>query len=72
MGDTLSKNASAKCLSPFDFELFPIFVVDFLHKFELGVLKFVLQHLIQILYAIYSGLVTTLNEQYYSTAANPY
>ncbi|KAF9237036.1 hypothetical protein BU15DRAFT_76410 [Melanogaster broomeanus] len=57
-------NTFAERLSPFGFQLFPIFVVDLLHEFELGVLKSVLQHLIRILYAINSGLVTTLNERF--------
>ncbi|KIK80123.1 hypothetical protein PAXRUDRAFT_159519, partial [Paxillus rubicundulus Ve08.2h10] len=51
------------CLSPVGFDLFPALVVDLLHQFELGVLKSVLKHLIQMLYAIDPGLVAMLNER---------
>jgi len=60
--DDLSENAFAERLSPFGFKLFPIFVVDLMHEFELGILKSVLSHLIQILYVLDSELVAILNE----------
>ena len=64
------KNTFAERLSPFGFDIFSALVVDLMHEFELGVLKSVLKHLIQILYAIDADLVSTLNERlaflYYS------
>ncbi|KIM70496.1 hypothetical protein SCLCIDRAFT_18613 [Scleroderma citrinum Foug A] len=57
-------NTFAERLSPFNFDVFSILVVDIMHEFELGVLKSVLKHLIRILYAINPSLVSTVNERY--------
>ena len=57
------KNTFAERLSPFGVDIFPTLVVDLMHEFELGVLKSVLKHLIQILYGIDEDLVSTLNER---------
>jgi len=48
----------------FGFNYYVMFVVDFLHEFELGVWKAVLSHLIRILYAIGSDAVTTLDRRF--------
>jgi hypothetical protein len=50
-------------LSPLGFELFPTIVVDLLHEFELGVVKNILKHLIQILYCVDSSRIALLNER---------
>lgn len=57
-------NAFTERLSPLGFELFSIIVVDFMHEFELGILKNVLKHLIRILYVVNPANVATLNERY--------
>ena len=61
---TYQKNAFTECLSPLGFELFPIIVVDFMHEFELGILKNVFKQLAQILHAIAPANIARLNEQY--------
>ena len=58
-----SKNTFAKRLSPFGFDIFSSLVVDLMHEFELGILKSVLKHLVQILYALDPGLIIVLNER---------
>ena len=45
------------------FNLYPILVVDFLHEFELGVLKSVLKHLLRIIFAINPRNIDILNER---------
>ncbi|KIK14293.1 hypothetical protein PISMIDRAFT_17380 [Pisolithus microcarpus 441] len=55
-------NSFAERLSPFQFNIFVVLVVDLMHEFELGVLKSILKHLIRILYSIDPNLVSTLNE----------
>ena len=37
--------------------------VDLLHEFELGIVKSVFRHLLQLLYAINPGMVIVLNDQ---------
>jgi len=64
----LHKNAFAERLASFGFNIFPALVVDFMHEFELGVLKSALKHLIWILYVIDPCLVSTLNERSVSSA----
>lgn len=59
-----SKNAFIERLAPLGLDLFPIIVVDFMHEFELGVLKNVLKHLIRILHSSDPSKVATLNERY--------
>lgn len=58
------KNAFIERLAPLGLDLFPIIVVDFMHEFELGVLKNVLKHLIRILHGLDPSKVATLNERY--------
>jgi hypothetical protein len=43
--------------------MYSIFVVDFLHEFELGVWKATLAHLIRILYAHGDSVVTKFNKR---------
>ena len=47
----ISQSAFISALSQFGLNFFPLFVVDLMHEFELGVWKAVLTHLIRILYA---------------------
>ena len=51
-------------LSPMGFELFPAVVVDFMHEFELGVVKNILRHLVRILYCTGPGSIALLNKRY--------
>ena len=37
-------------LAEFDFNIFPLFVVDLMHKLELGVWPSILTHLVQMVY----------------------
>ncbi|KIM51309.1 hypothetical protein SCLCIDRAFT_143507, partial [Scleroderma citrinum Foug A] len=60
-------NTFAKQLSPFGFDIFSSLVVDLMHKFELGILKSILKHLIRILYALDPGLIIVLNERFSRT-----
>ena len=46
------------------FELFPVVVVDFMHEFELGVVKNILRHLVRILYCTGPGSIALLNKRY--------
>jgi hypothetical protein len=43
---------------------YDIFIIDFLHKFELGVWKAVLTHLIRILHAQGEETVHTFDQRY--------
>ena len=45
-----SQSAFISTLAEFGLDFFPLFVVDLMHEFELGVWKAVLTHLIRILY----------------------
>ncbi|KAI6119510.1 hypothetical protein EV401DRAFT_1800936, partial [Pisolithus croceorrhizus] len=58
------QNTFAEHLLSFGFDIFSALVVDLMHEFELGVLKSVLKHLIQILYAMDPTLISTLNERF--------
>lgn len=49
------QNAFAEKLGPFGFNPYPMFVVDLLHEFELGVWKTTFIHIIRILYAVAPG-----------------
>ena len=46
------------------FQLYLMFVVDFLHEIELGVWKAVFSHCIRLLYAHDPNAVHELNKQY--------
>ena len=63
-GVPCSKNAFIERLAPLGLDLFPIIVVDFMHEFELGVLKNVLKHLIRVLHSLDPSKIATLNERY--------
>lgn len=45
------------------FNVYRIFVVDFLHEFELGVWKATLVHLIRIMYALGDSTITNFNKR---------
>ena len=62
--DTRPKNAWSQCLSPLGFDLYPMFIVDFLQEIELGVWKAIFSHLIRILYAHDPNMVHELNKRY--------
>ncbi|KAF9642542.1 hypothetical protein BDM02DRAFT_3105515, partial [Thelephora ganbajun] len=47
---TPTRSAFISALSQFGLNFFPLFVVDLMHEFELGVWKGVFTHLIRILY----------------------
>ncbi len=47
-----------------DFNFYILFVINLMHKFELGVFKALFIHLIRICYAIRAHVVQILNEQY--------
>lgn len=51
----LLQNAFAEKLGCFDFNPYPMFVVDLLHEFELGVWKTTFTHIIRVLYAAVPG-----------------
>ncbi|KJA26033.1 hypothetical protein HYPSUDRAFT_105527, partial [Hypholoma sublateritium FD-334 SS-4] len=57
------ENAFSARLSSFGFNLFSIFLVDFLHEFELGVWKKVFIHLLRILQSI-DGATNTLDSRF--------
>ncbi|KAF9493424.1 hypothetical protein BDN71DRAFT_1483520 [Pleurotus eryngii] len=58
-----TRNAFSK-LREYGFNFYSIFVLDFLHEFELGVWKAVFTHCIQILHVIGVGAVSSMNERY--------
>ncbi|KAI6117907.1 hypothetical protein EV401DRAFT_2057613 [Pisolithus croceorrhizus] len=62
---TCAQNSFAEHLSLFHINIYLTLIVDLMHKFELGILKSVLKHLIRILYAIDPSLVSTLNKQFF-------
>jgi len=45
----LFQNAFSEKLSPLEFNMFPMLVVDLLHEFEIGVWKAVFIHLLRLL-----------------------
>ncbi|KJA13591.1 hypothetical protein HYPSUDRAFT_151446 [Hypholoma sublateritium FD-334 SS-4] len=58
-----TENAFSHRLSPFGFNLFSIFLVDFMHEFELGVWKKVFIHLLRILECIH-GATNKLDQRF--------
>ncbi|KAG2029668.1 hypothetical protein BDR03DRAFT_880229, partial [Suillus americanus] len=56
-------NAFSVQLAPFDFNVFMMFVIDLLHKFELGIWKVIFIHLLHILHAQGGIVIQDLNEQ---------
>ncbi|KAN0118275.1 hypothetical protein V8E52_005251 [Russula decolorans] len=59
-----TRNAFSQRLSKFGFNFHLMFVVNLLHKFELGVWKAIFTHLMRILYAAAGDCIQTLNKQY--------
>jgi hypothetical protein len=55
------QSAFSTCLSEYGFNIYPVFVVDLLHEFELGVWKAMLTHLLRVLYAQGDDRIQTLN-----------
>ncbi|KAI0055695.1 hypothetical protein BV25DRAFT_1815207 [Artomyces pyxidatus] len=62
-------NAFSKKLSPFDFNVFDMLVVDLMHEIELGVWKNLFIHLIRILDAVDEGLKYELDRRYREISA---
>ena len=60
----MGQNAFSDKLSRFGFNLFSVFLVDFMHEFELGVWKATFKHLIRILFVHGNSAILTLNERY--------
>ncbi|KJA15800.1 hypothetical protein HYPSUDRAFT_148660 [Hypholoma sublateritium FD-334 SS-4] len=58
-----TENAFSKKLSPFGFNLYSVFLVDFMHEVELGVWKKVFIHLLRILQCI-GGATDKLNKRF--------
>ncbi|KAI0073432.1 hypothetical protein K474DRAFT_1603363 [Panus rudis PR-1116 ss-1] len=59
-----TKNAFSEKLSEFGFDLFSMFVVDFMHEVELGVWKAFLLHLLRMLVCVGYNMVQQLNQRY--------
>lgn len=59
----MEQNAFSERLSPFKFNLFPMFVVDLLHEIEIGVWRSLFIHLLRILHCG-DGLVHELDRRY--------
>lgn len=53
--DMFFQNAFSEKLGPFGFNPYPMFVVDLMHEFELGVWKMTFIHIIRVLYAAVPG-----------------
>ena len=61
MADPILQNTFSKKLRKYGLNVYSLFIVDFLHKFELGVWKAILIHLIRIMYAQGESTVTKFN-----------
>lgn len=58
------QNAFSECLHAFpDFNVFDLFVVDFMHELELGVWKSLFIHLIRILHEANPALIHELDRR---------
>ena len=53
---SISQSAFSERLSRFGFNFFSIFLVDFMHEFELGVWKKVFIHLLRMLECVPGGI----------------
>ncbi|KZT03337.1 uncharacterized protein LAESUDRAFT_660054, partial [Laetiporus sulphureus 93-53] len=62
-----SRSAFSIRLSEFGFDFYPMFVVDLIHEFELGVWKAILTHLLQILYAEGNNTIQRSNKRHVLT-----
>lgn len=58
------QNIFAARFRPFGFNIFPMFVVDMLHEFELGVWKAIFIHLIRMLVTIPGNVIQEFNHRY--------
>jgi len=58
------QNAFLQKLAPLGFNMFPMFVVDMMHEFKLGVWKALFIHLLQILNVVDKALVDELDRRY--------
>lgn len=63
MTDPILQNTFSKKLRVHGLNVYSLFVVDFLHEFELGVWKAILTHLIRIMYAQGDSTVTKFNDR---------
>ena len=63
MADPILQNTFSKKLREHRLNVYSLFVVDFLHEFELGVWKAILTHLIRIMYAQGDSTVTKFNDR---------
>ena len=61
------KNAFSTALAEFDFDIFSKLTVDLMHEFELGFWKALFIHLLRILEAESSSLLTELDHRYVYT-----
>ncbi|KAG2059281.1 hypothetical protein BDR06DRAFT_979903 [Suillus hirtellus] len=59
-----NSNALSDSLSSFGFNVFAALVVDLLHKFELGIWRMLLLHLLRILCALDKNLIHELDKRY--------
>lgn len=61
--DEHSQNAFVEKLGPLGFQTYPMFVVDLMHEFELGVWKATFIHILRVLNAAAPGskLLTDVN-----------
>ncbi|KIM74574.1 hypothetical protein PILCRDRAFT_14341 [Piloderma croceum F 1598] len=57
-------NAFSRLLGPLGFNLFPIFVVDLMHEFELGVWRALFIHLLRILNSVDKALINELDSRF--------
>ncbi|KZT08265.1 uncharacterized protein LAESUDRAFT_649821 [Laetiporus sulphureus 93-53] len=62
-----SRSAFSIHLSEFGFDFYPMFVVDLMHEFELGVWKAILTHLLQIFYAEGNNTIQRFNKRHVLT-----
>ncbi|KAI6122721.1 hypothetical protein EDD16DRAFT_1691796 [Pisolithus croceorrhizus] len=58
-------NSFAEMLGPLGWDIFTMFTVDLLHKFELGVFKSVFRHLLRLLHAINLDAINILNAHFH-------
>jgi len=59
----LFQNAFSEKLSPLEFKMFPMLVVDLLHEFEIGIWKAVFIHLLRLLDSLNKKLKYDLDRQ---------
>jgi hypothetical protein len=62
-GIDCTQSAFISVLSKFGLDVFPLFVVDLMHEFELGVWKAVLTHLLRILHTQESWVIAEFDRR---------